>query len=70
MISIPDLLRFCAALLLAATLSFSLDVSSALAAEPAVAPLELVALGSGGPGAGGRAGAGYVLLLDGTPQFD
>jgi ribonuclease BN (tRNA processing enzyme) len=38
------------------------------AAQPAPA-LELVVLGSGGPGATGRAGAGYVLLLDGTPRI-
>lgn len=69
MISLSDLLRFCAALLLAATLCVSLDTSGAMAAEPGVAPLELVVLGSGGPGAGGRAGAGYVLLMDGTPRI-
>jgi ribonuclease BN (tRNA processing enzyme) len=38
-------------------------------ATPAVLPLELVVLGSGGPGATGRAGAGYVLLVDGTPRI-
>jgi len=43
-------------------------VSGAWAAEPP-SPLALVVLGSGGPGATGRAGAGYVLLLDGTPRI-
>lgn len=38
-------------------------------AAPGVLPLELVVLGSGGPGATGRAGAGYVLLVDGTPRI-
>lgn len=36
---------------------------------PAAAPLELVVLGSGGPGAIGRAGSSYLLLLDGTPRI-
>ncbi len=31
--------------------------------------LEMVVLGSGGPGASGRAGAGYALLLDGKPRI-
>ena len=69
MISLPDLLRFSIGLLLAAVLCVSIDSGRALAAEPGLAPLELVVLGSGGPGAGGRAGAGYVLLLDGTPRI-
>jgi ribonuclease BN (tRNA processing enzyme) len=32
-------------------------------------PLEMVVLGSGGPGATGRAGAAYLLLLDGKPRI-
>ncbi len=32
-------------------------------------PLELVVLGSGGPGATGRAGASYLVLLDGVPRI-
>ena len=32
------------------------------------APLELVVLGSGGPGATGRAGSSYLVLLDGVPR--
>jgi len=51
-------------LLLAAIVS----TSCAWAAE-LTSPLEMVVLGSGGPGATGRAGAGYVLLLDGTPRI-
>lgn len=38
-------------------------------AAPAVPALELVVLGSGGPGATGRAGAGYLVLLDGVPRI-
>ncbi|RDS81381.1 MBL fold metallo-hydrolase [Dyella psychrodurans] len=52
---------FCAALLMfAATGSI---------AAPVASPLELVVLGSGGPGATGRAGAGYVVLVDGNPRI-
>lgn len=32
-------------------------------------PLELIVLGSGGPGADGRASTCFVLLLDGTPRI-
>ncbi|RDI99344.1 MBL fold metallo-hydrolase [Dyella solisilvae] len=32
-------------------------------------PLDLLVLGSGGPGATGRAGAGYVVLVDGEPRI-
>lgn len=39
--------------------------SSARAAPPS---LELLVLGSGGPGATGRAGPGYVVLVDGVPR--
>ncbi|WP_445145157.1 MBL fold metallo-hydrolase [Dyella sp. Tek66A03] len=38
-------------------------------ATPVAPPLELVVLGSGGPGATGRAGAGYVVLVDGEPRI-
>ncbi|HUB90475.1 MAG TPA: MBL fold metallo-hydrolase [Dyella sp.] len=35
----------------------------------AASPLDLLVLGSGGPGATGRAGAGYVALVDGEPRI-
>ena len=38
-------------------------------AAPVVPPLDLVVLGSGGPGATGRAGAGYLVLVDGEPRI-
>lgn len=38
-------------------------------AAPATPPLELVVLGSGGPGATGRAGAGYMVLVEGEPRI-
>lgn len=43
------------------------SVAPAPAAPPA--PLELVVLGSGGPGPTGRAGASYLLLIDGVPRI-
>jgi len=38
-------------------------------ATPAVIPLEVVVLGSGGPGATGRAGAAYLVLVEGKPRI-
>lgn len=38
-------------------------------AAPSTPPLSLVVLGSGGPGATGRAGAGYLVLVDGAPRI-
>jgi ribonuclease BN (tRNA processing enzyme) len=38
-------------------------------ADSIAAPLEVVVLGSGGPGALGRASASYVVILDGTPRI-
>ena len=38
-------------------------------AAPVAPPLELVVLGSGGPGATGRASAGYMVLVDGAPRI-
>jgi ribonuclease BN (tRNA processing enzyme) len=46
--------------------------SMAHAAAPDNAPpqaLSLLVLGSGGPGATGRAGAGYLVMLDGKPRI-
>ena len=39
------------------------------AGAQAPAPLALVVLGSGGPGATGRAASSYVVLVDGTPRI-
>lgn len=52
--------------LYAAILMFA--AASSIAA-PVAPPLELLVLGSGGPGATGRAGAGYVVLVDGEPRI-
>ncbi|RUL77519.1 MBL fold metallo-hydrolase [Dyella choica] len=54
-------LSFYAALLMFAA-------NSSIAASVA-SPLELRVLGSGGPGATGRAGAGYIVLVDGNPRI-
>jgi ribonuclease BN (tRNA processing enzyme) len=48
--------------------AFILAMVSGVAAA-AAPPLELVVLGSGGPGATGRAGAGYAVLVDGEPRI-
>ena len=37
--------------------------------QSSTAPLELVVLGSGGPGATGRASSCYLVLIDGTPRI-
>jgi len=66
MILRPDLARLLFVLLCAALPFGSFHASKAGAVEAPA--LELRVLGSGGPGAGGRAGAGYVLLLDGQPR--
>src|SRR5580704_9358616 len=38
-------------------------------AQASVAPLELVVLGSGGPGATGRAASAYLVLIAGIPRI-
>lgn len=53
--------------LLAWSLGCSFTYVQAQSQSPA-APLEVVVLGSGGPGALGRASSSYVLLIDGTPR--
>jgi ribonuclease BN (tRNA processing enzyme) len=39
------------------------------AAAGAIAPLEVIVLGSGGPRPFGRASASYIILVDGTPRI-
>lgn len=48
---------------------FLLLFASAAQAQTAPPPLELVVLGSGGPGATGRAGSSHVVLVDGVPRI-
>jgi ribonuclease BN (tRNA processing enzyme) len=38
-------------------------------AQPSTAPIEIVVLGSGGPGATGRASSSYLALIDGDPRI-
>lgn len=56
---------------LAASLSCKPLFAQSADAKPAssIVPLELLVLGSGGPGATGRAGTCYLLLLDGVPRI-
>jgi ribonuclease BN (tRNA processing enzyme) len=50
-------------------LSCVVAATQSAAAAPSRAALSLIVLGSGGPGATGRAGAGYVVLLDQQPRI-
>jgi ribonuclease BN (tRNA processing enzyme) len=51
-------------------LGLVVDAGAQSASSPASAPaLSLVVLGSGGPGATGRAGSSYLVLVDGTPRI-
>jgi ribonuclease BN (tRNA processing enzyme) len=58
-------MRLCAPLLL--LLVFG--PGSMLAGEPSTPALELVVLGSGGPGAAGRAASSYLVLIDGVARI-
>jgi ribonuclease BN (tRNA processing enzyme) len=60
-----SLINLCAALLLLGALDFA---AHGAAADEAPGP-SLLVLGSGGPGATGRAGAGYLVMLDGKPRI-
>jgi ribonuclease BN (tRNA processing enzyme) len=54
-------------------LSFALllfiSLSSPLFAQDSAAPLELLVLGSGGPGAAGRAASSYLVFIDGDARI-
>jgi len=50
-------------------IAFFAFASSYATAGQAPPPLELVVLGSGGPGATGRASSSYLLLVDGVPRI-
>jgi ribonuclease BN (tRNA processing enzyme) len=43
--------------------------STVHATQPSTPPLELIVLGSGGPGATGRAASSYLFLIDGIPRI-
>ena len=48
----------------------AVDAGAQSGTPPAAAPaLSLMVLGSGGPGATGRAGSSYLVLVDGTPRI-
>lgn len=61
---LPNLIRLVVCLAL-----ISPGVLSAADAPSSSTPLELVVLGSGGPGATGRASSCYLVLIDGTPRI-
>jgi ribonuclease BN (tRNA processing enzyme) len=46
-----------------------LGVSGRVHAQATAPPLEVVVLGSGGPGATGRAASSYLVLIDGSPRI-
>lgn len=52
-----------------AMLFLSFGLSTAVFAEAAPPSLEVLVLGSGGPGAVGRAGSSYLVLVEGTPRI-
>jgi len=54
---------------LAALIASFYWISASAGDANGAAPLELVVLGSGGPGATGRAASSYLLLFDGVPRI-
>jgi ribonuclease BN (tRNA processing enzyme) len=54
---------------LAVLVATCLGTHSAILAQTSTTPLELMVLGSGGPGATGRAASCYLVLIDGTPRI-
>src|SRR5262245_36191140 len=59
-------------LLAVLTLTVFREAQAAASPPPATTPrppFELVVLGSGGPGATGRAGSSYLVLVDGVPRI-
>ena len=55
--------------MLVATPALAQNSAPAVVQDSAPPVLELLVLGSGGPGATGRAGASYAVLLDGKPRI-
>lgn len=46
-----------------------LGVAAQVHGQSSEAPLEMIVLGSGGPGATGRAASSYLILIDGVPRI-
>jgi ribonuclease BN (tRNA processing enzyme) len=63
----PPRRRIYPALFLGMGLLLALSIASASVAEPT--PLAVVILGSGGPGALGRASSSFLVLIDGAPRI-
>jgi ribonuclease BN (tRNA processing enzyme) len=51
------------------SLAWLVNIASAAEAQSSTTPLELAVLGSGGPGATGRASSSYLALIDGVPRI-
>ena len=54
---------------IALSLALLLFLSSPLLAKDSVTPLEVLVLGSGGPGAAGRAASSYLIFIDGDARI-
>jgi ribonuclease BN (tRNA processing enzyme) len=54
---------------LALLLLFFLDAGAVIFAQSSTPGLELLVLGSGGPGAAGRAASSYLVFIDGLPRI-
>jgi len=54
---------------LALLVAICVGIDPAVFAQTSTTPLELMVLGSGGPGAVGRAASCYLVLIDGTPRI-
>jgi ribonuclease BN (tRNA processing enzyme) len=63
-----ELLKYLVRFLVLIALSLS-EAGSCVHAQTPTAPLELVVLGSGGPGATGRAASSYLVLIAGIPRI-
>src|ERR1700744_3978008 len=60
---------FCTMIRRVASTLVLLFTASVLFGQPASPPLELLVLGSGGPGAAGRAASSYLIFVDGIARI-
>lgn len=68
MLLIPSMMKSNASRLIAAAVLLLFCSSSPLLAEASAPSLELLVLGSGGPGAAGRAASSYLVYVDGVAR--
>lgn len=69
MLSIASMAKSNAFVIVSATVLMLFCGSSPLLAQGTAPPLELLVLGSGGPGAAGRAAASYLVFVDGVARI-